>query len=286
MQLERWKIRLLLLAATGLSLALLLAPSAHAGDGVGGADCSNFPNLQECEVMAGTPDGDGGTGNGGGGNGGDSGSGGGEESNCSYERVDPQPPPPAGAGPGGWYVQNCRFGNGIAVSAAMWLEAGQVADPQALGQEAVSRLRLPAPAIRTNPDSASGVLVQVPVWLWVDGSTWGVRRATASVPGMSVTATATPIRVVWSPGDGSPDVVCEGPGTQWRAGTDPRTASSCGHTYLSSSAGAPGSRFTLRATVTWSVTWAGGGQSGSVPPLTTTSSVALPVAQSQAIVAG
>jgi hypothetical protein len=38
--------------------------------------------------------------------------------------------------------------------------------------------------------------------------------------------------------------------------------------------------------VTWSVTWAGGGQSGTVPPLTTTSSVALPVAQSQAIVAG
>lgn len=269
-----------------LSAIVLTGPATALADGgYGNVDCSANPSAPECDITVGIPGapGNGGDGNGGGGNG--SGSGG-EESNCHYERLEPQAPPPAGAGAGGWYQQICDLGNGSSVSPAMWLATGQVADPQALGQEAVSRLRLPAPAIRTNPDSAIGVLVQVPVWLWVDRATWGVRRATASVPGMSVTATATPIRVVWSPGDGTPDVVCEGPGTQWRAGTDPRTASSCGHTYRSSSASAPGSRFTLRATVTWSVTWAGGGQSGTVPPLTTTSSVALPVAQSQAIVAG
>ncbi|MFD1323235.1 hypothetical protein [Micromonospora sonneratiae] len=174
----------------------------------------------------------------------------------------------------------------VSTSPPLWLAAGQVADPQALAQVAVSRLRLPAPAIRRNPASAAGVMVQVPVWLWVDGSTWGARSATASVPGMSVTATATPVRVVWTPGDGTADVVCHGPGTPWRAGTDPRAVSPCGHTYRTSSAGVPGNKFTLRATVTWSVSWAGGGRSGTVPSLMTSSSVGLPVAQSQSVVTG
>lgn len=275
------------LAIAVFSASVLTGPaSALAGGGYGNVDCSANPSAPECDVTAGVPGTPGSGGNGSGGGGDDSGSGGGEESTCVYERMQPQPPRPAGASEGGWYRQICDLDNVGSATPPMWLAAGQVADPQALGQEAVSRLRLPAPAIRTNPSSSAGALVQVPVWLWVDDSTWGVRRATASVPGMSVTATATPIHVVWSPGDGSPDVVCEGPGTKWRAGTDPRTASSCGHTYRSSSAGAVGSRFALRATVTWSVTWAGGGQTGTVPPLTTTSSVALPVAQSQAIVAG
>ncbi|GGM29073.1 hypothetical protein GCM10011608_12210 [Micromonospora sonchi] len=287
MQLTKWKSRPLLIIAIGFSSLILLTPTAHAGDGIGGIDCSRFPHAQECTVSVGTPGGAG-TGNGGVDNGGGgSGSGGGEESKCRYERLEPQAPAPSGAGGGAWYQQICQLDQGgVSVSQAMWLAAGQVADPQALGQVAVSRLRLPAPGIRTNPEAASGVLVQVPVWLWVDGPTWGVRRATASVPGMSVTATATPVRVVWSPGDGTGEVVCQGPGLPWRAGTDPRAVSSCGHTYRVSSAGAPGAVFTLRATVTWLVSWAGGGQSGTVPPLTTTSSVALPVAQSQAIVAG
>jgi hypothetical protein len=183
-------------------------------------------------------------------------------------------------------MQVCDSGGPVLVSSARWLPAGQVADPQALAQAAVSRLRLPMPLIRRNPDAAAGVLAQVPVWLWVDPSTWGPRSATASVPGMSVTATATPVRVVWGPGDGTPDVVCAGPGTPWRPGTDPRAASACGHTYRSSSAGAAGGAFPLRATVTWSVSWAGGGQSGTVPPLTTTAVVRLPVAESQAVVGG
>jgi hypothetical protein len=279
--------RLVLTIGIGIASALaLMGPGpALAGGGYGNVDCSTNPSAPECDVTAGTPGSPGDdNGGGSGGDGDGSGSGGGEESNCTYERIEEQAPPPAGAGAGAWYQQICDLGGGGSVSPAMWLPAGQVADPQALGQQAVSRLRLPAPAIRTNPDSAVGVLVQVPVWFWVDGSTWGARRATASVPGMSVTATATPIRVVWNAGDDTRDVVCDGPGTPWGAGTDPQAASSCGHTYRTSSAGAPGNAFTLRATVTWSVSWAGGGQSGTVPPLTTTSSVALSVAQSQAIV--
>jgi hypothetical protein len=271
------------------AIALAGPMPAYADGGFGNVDCSETPSAPECEVTVGRPGspGDGGSQGGGDADDGDgSGSGGGEESPCRYERLPDQAPPPAGAGPGAWYQQICELDNGMSTSPAMWLAAGQVADPQALAQAAVSRLRLPAPAIRRNPDSAAGVLARVPVWLWIDGTTWGPRSATASVPGMSVTATATPTRVVWSPGDRTRDVVCQGPGTPWRAGTDPSAESACGHTYLSSSAGEPGHAFTLRATVTWSVSWVGGGQSGTVPALTTTSSVPLPVEQSQAIVTG
>jgi hypothetical protein len=274
------------IGALALAISMGGAIPAYA-DGWGSVDCSKTPNAPECEVTAGIPGrptGGGATGEANGGTG--SGSGDGQTSPCRYEAVADPPRAPTGAGPGGWYVQVCEADGRTVVSTARWLPAGQVADPQALAQVAVSRLRLPSPVIRRNPDSATGVLVRVPVWLWVDESTWGTRSATASVPGMSVTATATPTSVVWSPGDRTADVVCQGPGQPWRPGTDPRAASPCGHTYLVGSAGEPGNAFVLRAMVTWTVSWTGGGQNGTVPPLTTTAAVRLPVAQSQAVVGG
>ncbi|MGI5214862.1 hypothetical protein [Plantactinospora sp. CA-290183] len=271
----------LLIALIGVGLA---GAPALAGDGWGRVDCDATPHASGCQVGVGTPgtpvDADGAgqetTGSGSGRAGGDA--------PCRYERLTEQAPSPPGAGQGAWYQRVCLQDNGVSTSPAVWLEQGQ-AGAEALAREAVSRLRLPSPVIRRNPASAA-VLVQVPVWLWVDPAAWGPRRATASVPGLSVTATATPTRVVWSPGDGSAGVVCQGRGTPWRPGMDPGAASSCGHTYRMSSAGAPGHVFRLRATVTWAVSWSGGGRSGTVAPLTTTSSVLVPVAQSQAIVAG
>ncbi|WP_185734670.1 hypothetical protein [Micromonospora globispora] len=257
-----------------------------ADGGMGGVTCDQTPAAPECQVTAGTPGSPGGGESGGDGNGGSGdGSGGGSESPCTYRRLPQQQVPPAGAGPGAWYEQTCGQ-DGVGSQQVVWLADGQVADPEALARVAVSRLRLPAPAIRRNPSAAAGVLAQLPVWWWVDPSTWGRRSATASVPGMSVTATATPVRVVWRPGDGTGDVVCEGPGIPWHPGGEPKAASSCGHTYRVSSAGAPGNAFTLTATVTWSVSWSGGGRGATVPPLTTTGSVRLPVAESQATVTG
>jgi hypothetical protein len=84
-------------------------------------------------------------------------------------------------------------------------------------------------------------------------------------------------------GDGS-TVVCEGPGTPWRPGLDPAGSSpDCGHRYLRASAGAPGGAFTVTVTVSWDVSWSGAGRSGAVPGLTTTSSLQLRVAESQAL---
>jgi hypothetical protein len=148
-----------------------------------------------------------------------------------------------------------------------------------LADQAVRRLLLPAPVIRVNPPPPAVQLVYVPTWLWIDTGAWGVRSATASAGGLSVTATATPTRVTWSTGDGA-TVTCHGPGTPWRSGTDPIKASpTCGHTYTGPADGT----YPLRATVTWEISWSGGGESGTRPALTTTATVQLTVVEAGAL---
>src|SRR6266511_1777135 len=116
--------------------------------------------------------------------------------------------------------------------------APPVVSPQVLARQARARLTLPDVAIRVNPSGDQ--LVGLPSWLSLDPASWRPQSATASVPGISVTATATPIQAVWSMGSGD-SVVCHGPGTPWRPGTDPMAASpDCGYRYVRSSASAPG----------------------------------------------
>jgi len=156
--------------------------------------------------------------------------------------------------------------------------------PAGLAQRAYRQLVLALPVIRTSPAVWVPQLVRVPTWLWIDSNVWGPRSRTAAVPGLSATATARPVKVTWSTGDGS-TVVCRGPGTPFRAGVDRAVAASpdCGHTYVRSSARAPGGVFTVTATIEWSVSWAGGGQAGTLPALTSTSWVLLRVTESQAL---
>jgi hypothetical protein len=186
-------------------------------------------------------------------------------------------PPPAP--PGQWYVGSCGTPpNNFPVTKYRVFNGPPNA--AVLAAAAVKALRLPTPMIRWNPPSSTNVLVNVPVWLWLDPASWGTRSATASVPGLSVTATATPASLVFSTGDGA-TVACAGPGTAWSPTIDPRAASpTCGHTY---SAPSTGGTFTLSATVTWHVAWAGGGQTGVVPDLQTTAQVALAVGESQTV---
>ncbi|MFV2021704.1 hypothetical protein [Micromonospora sp. LOL_023] len=277
-----------LIAASVAAIVLTHAGPAGADGGIGGVNCRQNPSAPECEVSAGTPGGQGDAAGGGQGRGGSGdGSGGGGDGGCYWAPVDGDLPPPPGKGPqGGWYAWTCVADGLGTQDPPVWLDQAPTVDLVALAQTARSRLRLPSPQIRTNPAAAPFVLVRVPVWLWVDPATWGARSATASVPGVSVTATATPTQVVWSFGDGSDDLACSGPGEPWKRGTDPLASSPCGHTYTSSSAVAAGSAFQLQATVTWSVTWSGAGDGGTLAPLTTTSTVSVRVAQSQAIVGG
>ncbi|WP_235922135.1 hypothetical protein [Lentzea tibetensis] len=190
--------------------------------------------------------------------------------------------------PGAWYLWKCT-GEGVADALyrpPVWIADGHqpgaamLPSPAELAQLARKQLRLAAPTIATSPSGDQ--LVHLPTWLWLSTG-WAPISATASVPGVSVTAVATPTAVTWSMGDGS-TVSCTGPGTPFRASLDPTSGSpDCGHTYRRSSARQPGQTFPASATVHWTVTWSGAGQGGTFPDMTTTGNAAFRVAESQAL---
>jgi hypothetical protein len=187
---------------------------------------------------------------------------------------------------GAWFLFTCQGNFPGTGGGLVWLPttggpSAPLPPPEVLAQQAVNQLSLVAPRIETSPGGEQ--LVNLPTWLWLAQSAWAPMSATASVPGVSVTATASPSAVTWTLGDGT-TLVCQGPGTPYAPGGDPSAPSpDCGHTYRQSSAGQPGQAYTVSAAVTWGVTWVGGGQSGSLPALTTTSTTTLRVAESQAI---
>lgn len=190
--------------------------------------------------------------------------------------------------PGAWYVWKCAGSGALdaVYRPPVWIPRGQqpVAaqwpSPAELAAMARKQLRLPTPTIAANP--AGDQLVNLPTWMWLS-SGWGPVSATASVPGVSVTATATPSSVSWSMGDGV-TVTCTAAGTPFQPGTDPKAPSpDCGHTYHTSSASQAGQAFPVTATVHWTVTWSGAGQGGTFPDMTTTGNAAFRVAESQAL---
>jgi hypothetical protein len=150
--------------------------------------------------------------------------------------------------------------------------------PAVLAAQAESELHLSTPAIATSPKQGETTYPGVNVWAWVPSSSWTASSATATAVGESVTATARPSYATWDFGDGSV-VVCQGPGTVYQAsdGANP-VSPTCGHAYTQ-----PGS-YTETVTVHWSVTWAGAGQTGAFNDLTTTSSAAVAVGESEAVV--
>ncbi|MFJ6901517.1 hypothetical protein [Streptomyces hokutonensis] len=191
--------------------------------------------------------------------------------------------------PGAWYVYKCTAGGvrDAVYRPPVWIpdaqQQGGVArpTPAQLAQVARSQLRLPSPKVEANP--AGEQLVNLPTWMWLERGNWVPVSATASVPGVSVTAVARPKSVVWVMGDGA-SVTCTGPGTPYGSASNPKRASpDCGYTYRTSSAGQPDSAFAVSATVHWTVTWAGAGQTGVFPDLTTESDADFRVAESQAL---
>ncbi len=95
--------------------------------------------------------------------------------------------------PDQWYVGVCGYPPVVGLT--KYRLFGAPPGPALLADQAVKALRLPAPAIRLNPAPPAPQLVHLPTWVWLDASSWGSRSATASVPGLSVTATAT---VTWN----------------------------------------------------------------------------------------
>jgi len=145
-------------------------------------------------------------------------------------------------------------------------------------------MRLDGPAIGMAPDASGTGLVGLPVWMWTEvrASTWGPTSATASIPGLSVTATARASKVEWDMGDGH-TVTCTSPGTAYTKAAGDAQSPTCGHVYRRSSAGQPGDAYPVTATTTWTVSWSGGGQSG-VLTVTRTSRTSVRIGKLQVLV--
>lgn len=198
--------------------------------------------------------------------------------------VDGQHPPNSGH----YVVRTCSAGHGDPDPSRtlVWIPNGVAAlpDPEVLAAQAESKLTLPTPTIDASPAVGLPQVVQLPTWTWLPQAQWTALSATAAVPGESVTATATPVSVAWSWGDGTTSV-CQGPGIPFAAETGDASAPSptCGHTYQVTSAQVPGQQFAVTATVSWAISWSGGGAAGTFPDLSTSSTVRWTVSQIQSI---
>jgi hypothetical protein len=213
---------------------------------------------------------------------------------CYFERVEPPPPPtvPAWGGnyPDGAIYQTTCFGFSGTGGGWVWRATPPLGygdsgvSVEALAAQAVERLPLAGPDIGLAPDPAKVGLVGLPVWMWteVTPSTWGPVSATASVPGLSVTATAQADRVVWDMGDGQ-SVTCDGPGTPYDEHSGVTVPPTCGHLYERASAAEPGGAYTVTATTTWRIEWSGGGSSGELTQ-TRESSVRVRIGELQVLV--
>jgi hypothetical protein len=139
-------------------------------------------------------------------------------------------------------------------------EPGILVDPEVLAEEARARLSVPAPAVEMSPKTGVNQIVQLPTWMWV--TNWEADSATASVPGVTSTVTATPASVTWDMGNGD-QVVCSGPGTPFDfSRPEEEQSADCSYTYRHSSTGEPGGMYQVSATMTYDVSWSASGAPG------------------------
>jgi hypothetical protein len=221
---------------------------------------------------------------------------------CYAGLLNPQPPAAAPVWEGntdGVIVQCVSVGCGAVVPefctrTIYWAATAPAAtgpSPRELADMAVSAMDFRAPEIGItgkgdDPDSMQ--IIGLPTWLWVtdpDEHTVGPITRSASAGGITVTATGALDRIVWNMGDGR-SVTCTGSsasGTAYEARYQDQPSPTCGHRYTQTSAGRPNEAYTVNATAYWTVTWVGGGQSGTIP-LTFTRSTQLRVGELQVIV--
>lgn len=203
---------------------------------------------------------------------------------------------PGGPTPGGWYSVTCIDDvTGAATTRTEWIpdQAAATApavDPHEVALQAERSLDLPVPSLFFNPSGSS--VVNLPTWLWIDAGIWHQDSVTASAGTVSATAVATPESVTWEMGDGGV-VVCVGPGRPFQLGLPADTQSTpCAFTYRTSSIGQPSAdgnpddaAYTVRATITWDVSWTAQGAPGQgvLPSLTTSAESSLRVVQVESV---
>jgi hypothetical protein len=189
--------------------------------------------------------------------------------------------------PGQQYFLVCTDGSGQVVFADFVVfnpAAPAPIDGATLARQARKTLPLFFPGVQTSPPYDREQLVHLRTWLWVGADSWQSRSATASVPGLAVTVTASPERIDWSMGDGATET-CSGPGVAYDASKpDGAQSTYCSHTFDRASAGEPDGVYRARATMWWQVTWtATDGSSGALPEVFRFTDFTLRVGELQAL---
>jgi hypothetical protein len=161
-----------------------------------------------------------------------------------------------------------------------------------LAQRARGQLDLPEPTITRSPDAKNSdpalggapyTWVQLWTWIWTEPQTWAPTSITVTAGGVSVTATGTPVSLVFDPGNGDHPVSCAGPGRPWteRDANDPPTRGGCGYMYHHVTPKGP---LTSTVSIHWSVTWTSNtGAGGTLPELVTQATSSFYVEQIQVV---
>lgn len=178
---------------------------------------------------------------------------------------------------GRWLMKVCESIGPVMVDGMPVVPEGGRVIPGDLAQQAVRSVSIDAPVIGTSPGSGR-LVVQVPTWLWIDGGWWRPYSATANAGRVSATVTATPVRAIWSTGDGA-TIECDA-GTAWQPGRA-EDESSCTHVYGRASSGVG---YTMSVTVEFELGWSSNvGESGVLPVISRTGSQVVQVGEIQAI---
>jgi hypothetical protein len=174
-------------------------------------------------------------------------------------------------------------GGGQAVWAAVFSPEDLV--PVAAAQ---MRSRLPRPTVGLSPDANVGGFVALQTWLGVDPMPPVSATAGPTFGGLTVTATAVPSHIEWTPGDPTVGrIICELWG-QTRPEGAPSGSAPCGWTPQVPSApqygGGRDENFHGSVTVVWTASWtASTGESGSLDELSTSTDVTYRVREIQTI---
>ena len=155
-------------------------------------------------------------------------------------------------------------------------------DGATLARAAWNAIKLPTPTVETNPKVGpqGATLVGMDTWVWATGSTPKTVTATATAGPTTATVTASSAGLQLSAPDGKAS--CQGFGVVWHSGM-PEGSSPCTISFNRSSAHLGGTT-PLTVSVAYSVTYTGSdGANGTLPGLTTTSTINLPVAEVQTL---
>ena len=209
---------------------------------------------------------------------------------CYYKQIEPRPE----GTPDGfdWYLLTCNGGD-LGSQRTELRDApppgfGTPPDPAELARRALASIDLLPPRVAVAPRRHIGPgLVGLPVWMWASTAQpgqprhyFGPQQASATDRGLTVSIAAEVDQVTWDMGNGA-EVTCSGAGTAYRSESPlaGKRSPDCGY---HSGYPEPGT-YQIQAATHWTVSWSGGGESGSFEITRTSGIVTIDIDELQVV---